>query len=97
MMLERTQKKRISARAAIKQSFSTPMMGERRVMQEALFYGFSLERHVPDNHCCATRLRHMRRRAQTDRPNRRRNRYRSRRGEGSSTQFANSGRSLTAR
>ena len=29
------------------------MMGERRVMQEALFYGFSLERHVPDNHCFA--------------------------------------------
>jgi transposase len=27
-----------------------PMMGERRVMQEALFYGFSLERHVPGNH-----------------------------------------------
>jgi hypothetical protein len=26
------------------------MMGERRVMQEALFYGFSLERHVPDEH-----------------------------------------------
>ena len=26
------------------------MMGERRVMQEALFYGFSLERHVPDSH-----------------------------------------------
>jgi hypothetical protein len=26
------------------------MMGERRVMQEALFYGFSLDRHVPDNH-----------------------------------------------
>ena len=26
------------------------MMGERRVKQEALFYGFSLERHVPDNH-----------------------------------------------
>jgi hypothetical protein len=25
-------------------------MGERRVMQEALFYGFSLERRVPDNH-----------------------------------------------
>ena len=24
------------------------MMGEPRVMQEALFYGFSLERHVPD-------------------------------------------------
>jgi hypothetical protein len=27
-----------------------PMMGERGVMQEALFYGFSLERHVPDDH-----------------------------------------------
>ena len=26
------------------------MMGERRVMQEALFYGFNVERHVPDNH-----------------------------------------------
>ena len=26
------------------------MMGERRVMQEALFYGCSLERHVPDDH-----------------------------------------------
>ena len=26
------------------------MMGERRVVQEALFYGFSLERHVPDDH-----------------------------------------------
>src|SRR5271163_3444409 len=26
------------------------MMGERTVMQEALFYGFSLERHVPNNH-----------------------------------------------
>src|SRR6195256_2957800 len=26
------------------------MMGERRVMQEALFYGFSLERHVPVDH-----------------------------------------------
>ena len=25
-------------------------MGERRVMQEALFYGFSLERHIPDDH-----------------------------------------------
>ena len=25
-------------------------MGERRMMQEALFYGFSLERHVPDRH-----------------------------------------------
>ncbi len=26
------------------------MMGEWRVMQDALFYGFSLERHVPTNH-----------------------------------------------
>ena len=26
------------------------MMGERREMQEALFYGFSLERHVPGDH-----------------------------------------------
>jgi hypothetical protein len=26
------------------------MMGERRVMQEARFYGFSLERHVPNDH-----------------------------------------------
>jgi hypothetical protein len=26
------------------------MMGKAQVMQEALFYGFSLERHVPDNH-----------------------------------------------
>jgi transposase len=26
------------------------MMGARRVMGEALFYGFSLERHVPDDH-----------------------------------------------
>ena len=26
------------------------MMGERRVMQEALFYGFSLERHVQSSH-----------------------------------------------
>ena len=26
------------------------MMGERRVMQEALLYGFSLERHVPNDH-----------------------------------------------
>jgi hypothetical protein len=26
------------------------MMGERRMIQEALFYGFSLERYVPDNH-----------------------------------------------
>jgi hypothetical protein len=25
-------------------------MGERRVTREALFYGFGLERHVPDNH-----------------------------------------------
>jgi transposase len=26
------------------------MMGERTVMQEALFYGFSVERHVPEDH-----------------------------------------------
>ena len=26
------------------------MMGERRVRQEALFYEFSLERHVPEKH-----------------------------------------------
>jgi transposase len=26
------------------------MMGERTVMQEALFFGFSIERHVPDDH-----------------------------------------------
>ena len=26
------------------------MMGERRLGQEALFYGFSLERHVPESH-----------------------------------------------
>ncbi len=26
------------------------MMGERRVAQEALFYEFSLERHVPAEH-----------------------------------------------
>jgi hypothetical protein len=26
------------------------MMGERWVMQGAVFYGFTLERHVPDNH-----------------------------------------------
>jgi len=26
------------------------MMGERRAQQEALFYGFSLEQHVPDTH-----------------------------------------------
>ena len=29
------------------------MMGERRVMQEALFYGFSLERQVPEIICFA--------------------------------------------
>jgi transposase len=27
-----------------------PMMDERTVAQEALFYGFSIERHVPANH-----------------------------------------------
>ena len=26
------------------------MMGERTVAQEALFYGFSIERHVPARH-----------------------------------------------
>jgi hypothetical protein len=26
------------------------MIGERGVMQEALLYGFSLERHVPSDH-----------------------------------------------
>jgi transposase len=26
------------------------MMGERRVMQEALLYGFCFERHIPHNH-----------------------------------------------
>jgi len=26
------------------------MMGERTVMQEALFVGFSIERHVPGDH-----------------------------------------------
>ncbi len=26
------------------------MMGERTVAQEALFYGFSMERHVPASH-----------------------------------------------
>jgi len=30
------------------------MMGERRVRQEALFYGFSLEEHVPANHLLRT-------------------------------------------
>jgi transposase len=28
----------------------TAMMGERQVRQEALFYGFSLEEHVPADH-----------------------------------------------
>ncbi len=28
----------------------TAMMGERQVRQEALFYGFSLEEHVPAEH-----------------------------------------------
>lgn len=26
------------------------MMGEQKVMQEKLFYGFSVERHVPADH-----------------------------------------------
>ena len=29
------------------------MMGKRRVMQEALFYGFSFERHIPTITCFA--------------------------------------------
>lgn len=29
------------------------MMGERMVAQEALFYGFSMERHVPASHLSA--------------------------------------------
>src|SRR5271169_1499003 len=37
----------------LNESGALVMMGERRVMQEALFYGFSLERHVPDNHSFA--------------------------------------------
>jgi hypothetical protein len=32
------------------------MMDERRVMQEALFYGFSLERHVPNDHLLRKKL-----------------------------------------
>ncbi len=30
------------------------MMGERTAMQESLFYGFSLERHVPSDHMLRT-------------------------------------------
>ncbi len=26
------------------------MMGDRQVMQESLFYEFSIERHVPEDH-----------------------------------------------
>jgi hypothetical protein len=32
------------------------MMGERRVMQEARFYGLSLERHVSDTWSAALRF-----------------------------------------
>ncbi len=32
------------------------MMGERRVMQEARFYGLSLERHAPDTWSAALRF-----------------------------------------
>ena len=32
------------------------MMGEQWVMQEALFYGFGLERHVPDTRSAAPRF-----------------------------------------
>src|SRR6202030_3980279 len=38
------------------------MMGERRVQQEALFYEFSLERHVPETHL----LRHIDRLVELD-------------------------------
>src|SRR5438067_12350367 len=38
------------------------MMGERRVQQEALFYEFSLERHVPETHL----LRHIDRSVELD-------------------------------
>src|SRR6266513_3383527 len=38
------------------------MMGERRVQQEALFYEFSLERHVPETHL----LRHVARFVELD-------------------------------
>ncbi len=33
------------------------MMGERQVRQEALFYGFSLEEHVPADHLLRSNLR----------------------------------------
>ena len=32
------------------------MMGKRRLMQEALFFGFSLERHVPDTRSATPRF-----------------------------------------
>jgi hypothetical protein len=35
------------------------MMGEQGVMQEAPFYGFSLERHVPDNHLLSENRRFL--------------------------------------
>lgn len=35
------------------------MMGERRVDQSALFYGFSLERHVPGDHMLRAILRKL--------------------------------------
>ena len=38
------------------------MMGEQSVMQEELFYGFSLERHVPADHLETSNYRHFRRR-----------------------------------
>ena len=34
----------------LNESGALTMMGERTVMQEALFYGFSLERHIPSDH-----------------------------------------------
>ena len=42
------------------------MMGERRMMQEALFYGFSLERHVPEDHLLRKRIADVGRTEETD-------------------------------
>ena len=42
------EKVRLIAGPALQEIWS--MMGEPRVMQETLFHGFSLERHVPDHH-----------------------------------------------
>jgi hypothetical protein len=34
----------------LNESGALTMMGERTVIQEALLYGFSLERHIPSDH-----------------------------------------------